>query len=251
VRTLARISVAPVKGFRLAHPEHATLTPEGIVENRRFFLVDESGARLRSSLTAWPVVVSASYDAEAERLAMTFPDGTDVEASAVATGEELVCVAGGREVTARVVPGPWDEPLSRLARHPVRLVRPDLVGASLTEPVTLVSTESVNRLSREAGWPFDARRFRMTLELAGCAAHEEDTWDGREVRIGAAVLRVGGPIERCAVTTRDPESGRRDLDTLGLIAGYRGRPRGSIDFGVYARVEEPAVVSVGDRVHPI
>jgi len=163
VRTLARISVAPVKGFRLAHPERVTLTPEGIVENRRFFLVDEQGARLRSSLTAWPVVVAAAYDAEAERLSMAFPDGTSVEASAVATGEELLCLAGGREVPVRVVPGPWDEPLARLAGHPVRLVRPDLVGATLTEPVTLVSQESVNRLAREAGWPVDARRFRMTF----------------------------------------------------------------------------------------
>jgi hypothetical protein len=42
------------------------------------------------------------------------------------------------------------------------------------------------------------------------------------------------------MTTRDPDSGVRDLDTLRLIAGYRGRPRGTIDFGVYAGSSGPA-----------
>jgi len=130
-------------------------------------------------------------------------------------------------------------------------VRPERIGASLTEPVTLVSDGSLARLAHEAGVPVDARRFRMLLELAGCAEHEEDTWDGRRLRVGHVVLCVGGPVDRCAVTTRDPETGKRDLDTLRLIASYRGRPRGSIDFGVYAQVERPGVVRVGDPVEPI
>ena len=109
MRTLARISVAPVKGFRLARPQHASLSQEGVVENRRFFLVDEHGARLRSSHTDWPVLVEGEYDAVAEELAMRFPGGVEVRGSALANGgAEVRCVAGGTEVTARVVHGPWD-----------------------------------------------------------------------------------------------------------------------------------------------
>ena len=249
MKTIARISVAPVKGFRLAHPEQVTLTQQGAVENRRFFLVDEHGERLRSSLTDWPVLVEGTYDAVAEELAMRFPDGSEVTGSALTNGDEEVrCEAGSKEVTARVVHGPWEPLLSDLAGHPVRLVRPDEIGASLTEPVTLVSDASLSRLASEAGKAVDARRFRMLLELSGCGEHEEDTWDGRRLRVGDVVLRVGGPVDRCAVTTRDPSTGERDLDPLRLIASYRGRPRGSIDFGVYAHVEQPGVVRVGDPV---
>ena len=80
----------------------------------------------------------------------------------------------------------------------------------------------------------------MLFDLDGCDEHEEDTWDGRRLRVGEAVLRVGGPVPRCAVTTRDPDSGERDLDTLRLIKGYRGvRDGEAIDFGVYAAVEQP------------
>ena len=78
----------------------------------------------------------------------------------------------------------------------------------------------------------------MLFDLDGCEPHEEDEWEGRPVRIGEAVVRPTLAVERCAVTTRDPETGRRDLDTLHLIRGYR-EPRGEVEipFGMLAEVE--------------
>ena len=131
----------------------------------------------------------------------------------------------------------------------MRVARPDEPGVAQEAPVTLVSEASLDRLAREAGRSVDGRRFRMLLTLAGCAEHEEDGWEGRSVRIGAAVVRVGGPVPRCAATTRDPDTGMRDLHTLRLIRGYRGlRDGDAIDFGVYARVERSARVRTGDVV---
>jgi uncharacterized protein len=252
--TVARISVSPVKGFRLSHPEEVELGPDGVAENRRFFLVGPDGQRLRSSATPWPVRVRAEYDAQAERLSMSFPDGTHVEGEAVQLTEPIHSTSGTIDVTGRVVEGPWEAPLSRLAGLPVRLVRADRVGSGLNSPVTLVSQGSLARLAREATREqVDARRFRMLFELSGCEPHEEDAWEGRLCAIGAAVVRVGGPVERCAVTTRDPETGERDLDTLRLIKGYRGRHdgNGAIVFGVYAAVARPGTVRVGDRFEPV
>ena len=62
------ISVTPVKCFALSHPEEIELTEQGVLENRRFLLVDGEGKRLRSSLTSWPMVLRADYDRAAERL---------------------------------------------------------------------------------------------------------------------------------------------------------------------------------------
>ena len=249
--TIARISVAPVKNTRLSHPDEVTLGPEGVLENRRFFLVDADGARLRTSQTAWPSVVQAAYDATAELLSFAFPDGTEVEGDARPNGDVLVCRSAGQEIPVRVVDGPWAEPLAQLGGRPVRLVRTEVVGASLTEPVTLVSDGSLARLAEEAGVDrIDARRFRMLFELAGCEPHEEDGWEGHRLEVGEALLEVGGPVERCAATTRDPDTGVRDLDTLRLIKAYRGQrePDGAILFGVYGRVLRPGTVRVGDPV---
>jgi MOSC domain-containing protein len=249
-----RISLSPVKGFRLSHPDQVELGPDGVRENRRFFLVGPDGQRLRSSLTPWPVLVQANYDAETERLQMRFPDGEELEGDAVALGDHVHSTSGTLDVTGRIVEGPWEAPLSKLAGQPVRLVRADRVGAGLNAPVTLVSDGSLARLAQEAGTAqVDPRRFRMLFELSGCEPHEEDTWNGRTFATGSAVIRVGGPVDRCAVTTRDPDTGERDLDTLRLLKDYRGRREsdGAVLFGVYATVVEPGLVRVGDPVEPL
>jgi uncharacterized protein YcbX len=253
MRTVRRISVTPVKGFALTHPAEVELTPTGVVGDRRFLLVDADGKRLRSSLTAWPIVVAGEYDAAAERLCLRFPDGAVVEDSALGGGPVREWdFHGGVVGRGRVVEGEWSDRLSSLAGHDVRLVRPEEPAGLREAPVTLVSRASIERLEREAGSAVDARRFRMLLDLDGCAEHEEDTWDGRRLRVGDAVLRVAGPVPRCAATTRHPESGERDLDTLRLIKSYRGVREGkAIDFGVYATVEEPGRVRVGDAVEPL
>ncbi len=248
--SVARISVTPVKCFRLNHPDEVMLGLDGVHGNRLFFLVGADGERLRSSKTPWPVVVSAAYDAASETLELTFPGGIEVVSSALATGEELECEIGKRPQRYRLVPGPWDELLSDLGGRGVRLARIEQVGATMVEPLTIVSSASVARVAREAGLgAIDSRRFRSLFELDGCAEHDEDTWEGRRLRAGAALVEVGAPVIRCAVTTRDPDTGERDLDTLALIARYRGRGEdGEIFFARYGRVVEPGLVRVGDAV---
>jgi uncharacterized protein YcbX len=249
--TVERISLTPVRTFRLSHPQQVELTERGAVENRRFLLVDGDGKRLRSSLTIWRAPVSAEWDAEGERLRVEV-DGEVFEGSALPVGEPIVVESSDRKVSVRALEGPWTEALSALQGSPVRIARPDEPGELQLAPVTLVSRASLERLEREAGATVDPRRFRMLFDLDGCAEHEEDTWAGRRVRIGEAVVRVGIGVGRCAVTTRDPDTGERDLDTLRILRSYREQlPDGEIPFGVYAEVEEPGIVRVGDEVTPL
>lgn len=204
--SLARISVAPVRGFQLEHPEEVELTLGGVVENRRFFLVDGEGSRLRSSLTAWPIAVEGRYDAARERMWMRFPGGREVKGSALGSGPLVAGVfTGGRVVPARIVEGGWADLLSELAGHPVRVARPEHPGECFAEPVTLVSDGSVARLAREAGTQVDERRFRMLFLVAGCAEHEEDGWAGRRARRrgSGARVRARRPLRRHDQASRD------------------------------------------------
>jgi uncharacterized protein YcbX len=55
---------------------------------------------------------------------------------------------------------------------------------------------------------------------------------------------------RCRITTQNPDTGERDLDTLNIIAGYRkGEPK-QVNFGVYCNVVTSGVIAVGDDVRP-
>ena len=93
----------------------------------------------------------------------------------------------------------------------------------------------------------------MNVEIAGAAPHDEDTWAGRDLRIGDVVLRGGGPVKRCAATTRDPDTGVIDLQTLRMIGTARGRQTtpefgDGFYFGVYADVVTPGRIHIGDEV---
>jgi uncharacterized protein len=82
-------------------------------------------------------------------------------------------------------------------------------------------------------------------------AHEEDEWQGTQVRIGAATIKVNGDVGRCAVTTHDPDTGIPTVDTLKALARYRREGRQEpLPFGVYASVVVPGRVRVGDEVVP-
>jgi uncharacterized protein YcbX len=250
--SVARLNVTPVKSTALLHPDEIRLETYGAAGNRDFFFVDEHGSRF-SGLTKVPrLPIRSTFDAERDHLELRLPDEIVVEGPAAGTGEALAVDFYGRDVPAHVVEGDFEEALSRYSGHPVRLARVDHPGGGNDErPVTLVSLASVEELSRQGGReePVDAGRFRMLVEIDGCTPHEEDTWTGRHVRIGQAVVSVGEQVPRCAITTLDPETGERDFPTLSVIKKYRGvTGDGQLPFGVYADVVEPGVIHVGDPV---
>jgi uncharacterized protein YcbX len=252
---VAWLTIAPVKGLALVAAEEVLLTRDGVADNRRFWLVDEDGrmyAQLRDGRLAQ---VRPTYDAERERLELRFPDGSAV-AGDVALDGRVVTDFYGRPVSGRLVEGPWAEALSTFVGRPLRLVRADRPGGGVDRgrgQVSLVSEASLAELGRQAGLdtPVDGRRFRMLVGVRGTRPHEEDEWCGRSVRVGEATVRVLAQVARCAITTRNPDTGERDFDTLRAIRRYRGLRDGeAIDFGVYGDVLEPGRVRVGDAVEP-
>jgi uncharacterized protein YcbX len=244
--TVARLSTTPVKSLGLAHPELVELGARGVPDDRRFHLVDAERRLVGGVKHGRLVTVRPEWDGTT--LALAFPDGSRVAAEPE-PGERLTTdFYGKRGVRGRLVAGPWAEALSDFAAAELALVRvEDESFATDITPATLISDGS---LAAVGG--LDGRRFRMLLELDGCAAFEEDGWSGGLVRAGEALLRIGGPVPRCAVTTQDPATGIRDHDTLRAIREVRGDSAdGHIYLGMYAEVELPGAVAVGDPVTPV
>lgn len=255
LRSLTRLNVTPVKGMALHHPDHARLTPTGIPSDRRFYLVDGSGMLAAGAMFGELQQVHPTYDPTAEHLSFTFPDGSMVDGDAVAHGASETTSFYGRPVAGHALDATFSEAISEYLRRTVRLLRCDRDGdGSDVMPLTIVAQASVQDLGRRGRHegPLDSRRFRINLELDGCEPYEEDSWDGRIVSVGEANLRIRGQIPRCVVTTLDPDTGRKDWDTLTQIAKFRPRipGDGGLPFGMYATVEHPAEVRLGDLVAP-
>jgi uncharacterized protein YcbX len=254
VPSVARISIAPVKGLALVERDAVLLEPTGVRENRRFHIVDADGRRYNQLRHGALVQIRPDYDGD--RLALHFPDGTTAEGE-VALGEAITTDFYGRRVDGHIADGPWSAALSEWAGRPLRLVQ-SAPGEAIDRGsghVSLVSRASLEELGRQAGGngAVDGRRFRMLFELDGCEPHEEDSWVKRQLRIGEAVVYLRNDVGRCAITTQNPDSGVPDLDTLRAIKAYRSetaneKGKKHLPFGVYGKVVEPGRVAVGDDV---
>jgi uncharacterized protein YcbX len=135
---------------------------------------------------------------------------------------------------------------------PLRLVAPEVgVDRGRQGGVSLISRASVQDLAAVAARDsVDVRRFRMLIEIDGVQPYEEDSWVGRKLRIGPALVAMRGNVGRCLITSRDPDSAKADLPTLDLLASYRGQVQTTepLPFGIHGEVLEPGVVRVGDPV---
>jgi uncharacterized protein YcbX len=261
---VSRLSTTPVKGTALHSPATVTVTRNGVADNRRFHLVD-ARRRLFNGKHHGPLVqLTAEYDTAGEHLRLQFPDRRPVEGRATELGEAVTTDFYGRGVDGHLVEGPWSAALSDFVGEEVHLVAVDRPGDAVdVHPVTLVSTATLEHLRSVTpdGDRLDHRRFRMLVEVDGCDVHEEDTWAGRRVQLGGATLQVVGPVPRCVVTNQDPASGVVDFSTLKAIVRYRGElaadlstpvahlpDNGAVILGMYATVEQPGEVSLGDPV---
>jgi uncharacterized protein YcbX len=257
--TVTRIAIAPVKALALVAPDDVVVTASGIAADRRYVLLDAQH-RLANGKRLGPLVrIRPEATDDPESLVLRFPDGR-VVGGPVELGEPVGAVFYGQERPARIVRGGYAEALSEAAGQPLTLVRMTLDGSGLDRAdeggsVSIQSAAGLRSMARAAGLetPVDCRRFRMTFTVDGVDAHAEDGWLGRPVRIGEAVVRPGGNIGRCAVTTQDPDTGLRSLDTLKLLAETRGHlpTTEPLPFGVWAEVLVPGRVRTGDAVEPL
>ncbi|MEO5964007.1 MAG: hypothetical protein ABIR11_00980 [Candidatus Limnocylindrales bacterium] len=259
IGSIGRIAIAPVKGLALVHPAAVDVTTDGVPGDRGYVMLDSAG-RLASGKRFGPMQtivpsIMPSIAGNRERLSLRFPDGTVVEDD-VDPGDEVEAIFYGAARPARLVRGPFAAALSAFAGQPLTVVRLEhglgLDRADEGGMVSIQSSAALATMAEAAGLdaPVDWRRFRMTFTLDGVPAHAEDGWVGQAVRIGGAVVRPGGNIGRCAVTTQDPDTGLRSLDTLRLIAETRGDVLATepLPFGVWAEVVVPGRVGIGDPV---
>jgi uncharacterized protein YcbX len=89
----------------------------------------------------------------------------------------------------------------------------------------------------------DIRRLRPNILIGGVEGMDEVHWEGAELRVGEAVVRLDSLRGRCPMTTVDPDTLERDPEVLRDIGRrFGGR------LALNAEVLRPGVIGVGDSV---
>jgi hypothetical protein len=251
VITVSRLHVSPVKSLALVPRQQVRLDADGVADDRRVFLLRADGTVVTIRRFPTLVRVTPELDLDAGALTVTFPDGHTVASDLAVAGEAVRARLFGKDRHGRVLPGPVADALSEYVGEPLRVVFAERVGVGWDEgPVSLLGEASAAAVETPPAANGDgSTRYRMLIEVQGTKPYEEDSWVGREVRVGDVRLSVTQSLERCVVITYNPMSGNKDWAGLNAIIDHRGRDQ--LTLGVIASVSEPGVLRVGDPVEPI
>lgn len=109
--------------------------------------------------------------------------------------------------------------------------------------VTLCNMASHRAVAHRTGSDLSIHRWRGNIWFDGLPVWEEFDWIGREVQMGEAIFKPIERTDRCRATTANPDTGKRDIDTLAALDEW-----GHQDFSVRAEVIKTGKIAIGDTV---
>ena len=189
---VAALHVAPVKGLRLVAVDALDIGPTGPAGDRAFHVREADGTIALTPRNPRLVQVVPAWDRERGELALVFPDGTRVSGPVERGRPVTTAFWDRRPVAGHVVEGPFAAALSEQAGRPVQLVaRAGHETGGDVQPVSLMSTASLDALAAALDRGVDGRRFRMTITIEGVEAWEEHGWTGRDEGVTKLLFEPG------------------------------------------------------------
>lgn len=142
-----------------------------------------------------------------------------------------------------------DEPLPDLSVFPPELIEFESPPGTYFDafPLLLMTETTLRTIQEKAPESrFDVRRFRPNLLIADSGSSEpfpENAWCGRRLKIGEAILEITVECPRCVMTTHGFEDLPKDPKIMRTLVRESGG-----NLGVYAKVEKPGRIALGDRI---
>ncbi len=250
---LSGIFIYPVKSCRGLALSAAEVDALGIVGDRRFLVVDESGRFLTQRSHPRMALIETAHSAGTLTLAASGHGSVPVPLSPITAprllsvsvwkSENLLADDCGDEAAGWL--SSFLNANCRLVRIGEKFHRPvlkktaradDLVHFGDAAPFLAISEASLadlnDRLFARGEDALPMNRFRPNLVVTGCAPYEEDRWT--RLQIGPLAFRNAGPCARCIVTTTDQLTARRGKEPLRTFATYRRDKTDptNVNFGV-------------------
>lgn len=221
---------------------------DGVIGDRDWALVDEQGRALSAKTV--PELLFARVQTRDGSVCVSIPDGPDVVAGGPAAdaalarwlGRPVRLVRAEPEVQCRyevhidatdndspVIEAEGPKGTFRDSRHPAHLL-------------TTASLRAAGDHYPQGEW--DARRFRpnVLIDTDG-EGFVEDDWVGSRVAAGGVVFDVRKRCMRCTIPNRPQPGLSADVGIARSLAQHHG-----LDLGVYAGIDNPGTIEIGDQV---
>lgn len=270
---LSALFIYPVKSLRGCSISACGIDSLGLVGDRRFMVVDETGRFLTQRVMPKMALIDTALSSSA--LTLSFAGQGSVSVTKTTEADAYirdVRVWSSKGLAADDCGNAAADWLSSILGTACRLVRigdrfrrvvihsgtetDDLVSFADAYPFLILGESSLadlnDRLVAQGGDPLSVSRFRPNLVFSGGDAFAEDHWN--RFRVGKLIFRTGGPCARCTVTTIDPETSERSPEPLRTLATYRRNPanRSEISFGQNLVHEtKSGMLCVGDRIETL
>lgn len=284
---MARVGVVkeiwrfPVKSMQGDTIERCTLTPTGVVGDRRWAMRDEGRAEIQwGKMYPQLMLCRARYRAEPEHdeiapVDVTFPDGETVGSDDPKIDAKLTELIE-REATLRAIEPATNiefykrykpdeekflgEIMGAFAREPGEpmpdlSVLPEVLMDHVAVPGTFFDNEEVHMITtasmeymrgKNPSAQWDVRRFRPNFYIETDPEFSglvENDWAGKTLTIGSASLDVTLPTLRCGMTVRPQADIEFDKSILRTVV-----KEGNQCLGVGAHVRASGEIQRGDVV---
>ena len=223
---LTSISIYPIKGTRAIALQEAEVRTRGLVSDRRWLVVDESGQFITQRTHPRIGLVSSTVRDNGD-LIVTAPDMEPMPVAARGSAERVTVTVWDDTIQAARVSEEADRWFSRflemncclafMDQTALRPVAPqygqpgDEVSFADAVPLLLANDASLIDLNERLAQPLPMTRFRPNITVDGETPWDEDNW--KRLRVGSVEFEV---THRCAVRGHHNRPGH-----AGKVAGWR------------------------------
>ncbi|WP_299877077.1 MOSC domain-containing protein [uncultured Sulfitobacter sp.] len=240
----------PVKGLSAQRLDHVTLSPgQGFPLDRAFGFARRGSGFDPENPRPLPKgkFVVLARDAGLALLETRYDDGTQMLHIGEA-GFDTRTPEGREGAAAAIAAHLGYEADMQPTLHsagPHKFTDVSVVSEAMMNAVSLINVDSVADFAQKVKMDISPARFRGNILFSGTAPFDELNWEGREVRIGEARLRVLLRTQRCPATEVNLETGARDIDLPGALRQHYGHK----DMGIYAEVVQGGRIAPGDALN--
>lgn len=259
---LSALYVYPLKSCAALTLASAQVERRGLVDDRRWLVVDAKGMFVTGRLYARMPLIRATPLGPGLRLEAPGMPALEVSVPAADAIRRHVTIwrSSVEAQIADTAAGEWlsrylgaDLSLVHMDEAAHRAVNPeygqpgDEVSFADGYPQLLISAAALEALNARLETPVDMLNFRPNLVVAGTMPHAEDDW--KRIRVGSVEFDIVKPCTRCIFTTVDPQRGERSTDgePLKTLTTYRRTPKG-VTFGQNLIPRGSGAIAVGDAV---